>query len=183
MTILAVTITGRDKPGIISALTGAIFESGGNLEDASMTILEGEFAMILLACLKDVSSCVRLCKKLNVLERTMGLTISTRELKRRLIRGHKGAAGTKPWIISVSGKDRAGIVYRVSKLLARNRINITDLNSRIIGSGKGAGYALILEADLPQNERLQKRLLGSFKALERTIKMTIILTPLETTDL
>ena len=53
---LLMTITGKDQPGIIAAFTGAIFKCGGNLEDANMTILEGEFAMILLAEIGSASA-------------------------------------------------------------------------------------------------------------------------------
>lgn len=181
--VLAVTVTGKDRPGIISSLTGAIFQTGGNLEDASMTILEGEFAMILLACFKDARACLRICRKLNTLEQAKKLAITVKELKRQLVRGRRQAPGTGPCVISVFGKDRAGIVHRVSKLLASHGVNITDLDSRIIGSGRSAGYALILEADVPKDERSRSYLLKDFKDLQRALRVTIALRPLETTGL
>ena len=42
------TVIGQDRPGIISQVTGCLFQTGCNLEDVSMTILEGQFAMILI---------------------------------------------------------------------------------------------------------------------------------------
>ena len=47
------TVTGKDKPGIIARVTGVLFEAGANLEDVSMTILEGELAMILIVGCRD----------------------------------------------------------------------------------------------------------------------------------
>ena len=42
------TVIGKDRPGIVANVTEILFEYGCNLEDASMTILEGEFAMIVV---------------------------------------------------------------------------------------------------------------------------------------
>ena len=39
---------GKDRPGIVADLAELIFEHGCNLEDSSMTILGGEFAVLLL---------------------------------------------------------------------------------------------------------------------------------------
>ena len=164
--ILVVTVTGKDRPGIIAALTGALYGAGGNLEDASMTILEGEFAMIFLAALKSRLSQNKFSRVLNELEAKSGLTISIKEIKRRLVRGERHKRGTAAWTISVLGKDRAGIVYAISKLLADLKLNITDLNSKIIGTGKKTSYALALEVDIPgpptrlktQLAKLQKKL-------------------------
>ena len=45
---LAITVLGHDRPGIIAAVTSALAEHGGNLEDSSMTLLRGHFAMTLI---------------------------------------------------------------------------------------------------------------------------------------
>ncbi len=178
--MIAVTVVGKDKPGIISALTKALYQVGGNLEDASMTILEGEFAMIFLADLKTSKMREKLLNHLEKLEREAGLLVSTREIKYLLKRGQKHGSGTSSWIVSVSGKDRAGIVYRVAKLLADERLNITDLDSKILGRGKRAAYALILEVDIPRrNVFLIPKLKNKFSKLGKEIGVTIAFNPVE----
>jgi len=176
---IAITVVGKDRPGIIAALSGALYKAGGNLEDASMTILEGQFAMIFLAAVKNPSAHRALIRNLQKLEKDRGLIISIRQIKHRLVRGEKHLRGTMPWVISVLGKDRAGIVYHVSKTVADQDLNITDLNSKIIGSGDKTTYALILEVDIPRGERLLANLKRKFKALERKLKVTIKLNPLD----
>jgi len=52
-------------------------------------------------------------------------------------------------LISVYGSDQPGIVYRVTKALAESRVNITDLNTRLIGTKEEPVYVLMLEAILP----------------------------------
>jgi len=44
----AVSVFGRDRPGIVAAVTGVLAGAGCNLEDTSMTILRGHFAMMLV---------------------------------------------------------------------------------------------------------------------------------------
>lgn len=177
--ILAITATGKDRPGIIGALTGALYGAGGNLEDASMTILEGEFAMIFLAALPNASARQKCLKALRELERKLGLGIFAKEVMRPLVRGEKHSSGTAPWTISVLGKDRAGIVYSVSKLLADLKLNITDLNSKIIGSGKKTAYTLILEVDIPKKPRLVAQLKTRLKKLAKKLDVHISINALD----
>ena len=46
--IVAVTVLGDDRPGIVADLTTALAGLGGNLEDSTMTLLRGHFAMVVL---------------------------------------------------------------------------------------------------------------------------------------
>src|SRR3954454_17740512 len=48
MSLLAVTVLGHDRPGIVADTTAALAAIGGNLEDSTMTLLRGSFAMLLL---------------------------------------------------------------------------------------------------------------------------------------
>ena len=48
MSLPVVTVLGRDRPGIVADTTAALARLGGNLEDSTMTLLRGHFAMLLL---------------------------------------------------------------------------------------------------------------------------------------
>ncbi len=43
-----VTVIGKDKTGIISAVSGALAERNINIEDISQTVLQDNFVMIML---------------------------------------------------------------------------------------------------------------------------------------
>ena len=49
----AVTAVGADRPGIVAAVSGVLMEQGCNLEDTSMTILRGHFAVMLVLAAPD----------------------------------------------------------------------------------------------------------------------------------
>src|SRR4051812_27934624 len=44
----AVTALGNDKPGIVAAMGEALLSCDSNIDDSSMTILGGHFAMLLV---------------------------------------------------------------------------------------------------------------------------------------
>ena len=52
-------------------------------------------------------------------------------------------------MISVYGSDKPGIVYPVVKELGDRQINITDLNTKLVGSAQNPVYVMMIEAVLP----------------------------------
>ena len=49
----AVTAIGRDRPGIVAAISAALLELDGNIEDSQMSILRGHFAVMLIVKLPE----------------------------------------------------------------------------------------------------------------------------------
>ena len=47
------TAVGTDRPGIVAALTGALLDIGGNLEDVRAALLRGSFATVLAVAVPD----------------------------------------------------------------------------------------------------------------------------------
>ena len=55
-----VTVTGKDKKGIIAKVSAFLAERGVNIEDISQTLLQEYFAMITSFSFKKASVCVTL---------------------------------------------------------------------------------------------------------------------------
>ncbi len=53
-------------------------------------------------------------------------------------------------MISVYGSDKPGIVYRVTRELAERQVNVTDLNTKLVGSSQRPVYVMMIEAVLPE---------------------------------
>lgn len=177
---IALTAIGRDRPGIVAAVSRILFEHGCNIEDSSMTILRGEFAMILIILIPDRRGAGRLESAFRAMARRMKLFMSLEELPPapRARPGRRMGS----CIISVLGSDRPGIVYRVSTLLAGRGANITDLNTRLIGTEKNPVYAMVIEARTPP--RLDSGRLGAdLKKLARKMQVEITLKPLDVAEL
>jgi glycine cleavage system transcriptional repressor len=139
VSLLAVTVIGHDRPGIIAAVTAGLAELGLNLEDSSMTRLRGHFAMTLI-CAGERSS-AEVEAALAPIAADGSLLVSVREVPPE---PYPEAIG-EPYVLTVHGGDRPGIVSAVTRVLAQAGGNITDLTTRLTGDL----YVLVAEVDLP----------------------------------
>jgi glycine cleavage system transcriptional repressor len=180
---ILITVSGKDKPGIIAKVSGLLFARGCNLEDISMTLLEGQFAMMMTACLPSPLTWTRVPQDLDLLRSApWSLDCYMTELKGEAPRGEKHGKGSLPYMITAFGKDRTGIVYEVSRALAAMRVNITDLDSRILGKGAKTTYAMLLEVDLP-GPRVLPKLKAFLAKVSKKLKIEIQIKPLERVSL
>ena len=143
----AVTIISKDRPGIVADTTEVLFRLGCNIEDSSCTMLGGDFAMILIVSHDKPFAKAGLVDEFRLLQERTGLKIHVRTLQGDEICPMKEEG--ELCLISVYGSDQPGIVYRVTRALADRRVNITDLNTRLIGTVEEPVYVLMLEAILP----------------------------------
>ena len=71
-----VTVTGKDRKGIIAKISAFLSEQGANIEDISQTILGEYFAMIMIV---DVSEAKKelslLAKECNELGKQIGMSV------------------------------------------------------------------------------------------------------------
>jgi glycine cleavage system transcriptional repressor len=149
------TVVGPDRSGIIAKVTGVLFEKGCNLEDVSMTILEQQFAMIMVVCLGSNRK-EKIQQELDKVLRDWKLTSFWKDLDANKAKPKHADLAKVTYLITAIGRDRTGIVYEVSQILARYKLNINDLNSKILGQGSKALYAMALETDIPKKFSLKK---------------------------
>ena len=151
MSSIAITVIGNDRPGIVAAVTRALFDVGCNLEDISSTILRGHFSMTMISrCPPDVDPS-SLEERLTSVAAELGLVVTARPVEDT---GSDFAPPTH--MVAVYGADKPGIVYRVTDALARLGVNITDLNSRLIGEDGDPVYALQIEVQAPHGSDLDE---------------------------
>ena len=143
----AVTIISKDRPGIVADVSEVLFKLGCNIEDSSCTMLGGDFAMILVVSHEKPFTKAKLADEFKLLHERTGLQIHVRSLTEEEICPLKDEG--ELCLVSVYGSDQPGIVYRVTRALADRRVNITDLNTRLIGTKEEPVYVLMLEAILP----------------------------------
>lgn len=139
---ISIAAIGRDRPGIVAGVTRVLYEQSCNLADCSMTILSGQFAMIMLLEAPD---------SLTIEDLDEALRPACTELELSLLinqaRDEAGYSPGRPYVISLFGTDHPGIIYRVASELAQRQVNVTDLMSRIVGDGV---YTVVLDIDLPE---------------------------------
>ena len=141
----AVSVFGRDRPGIVAAVTRALADVGCNLEDTSMTILRGHFAMMLVVSGAAGTAPADLEARLAPVAGRLDLQVSVRVVADEVT---APASKGERWSAAVYGADRPGLVARVSEALAARDVNIVDLETRVIGEPDPV-YAMHFELQVP----------------------------------
>ena len=72
---------GSDGPGIVAAVSGALGEQGCNLEDSTMTILQGQFAILLVVTAPEGTGAAALEAALGPTAERFDLVVAVRPLK------------------------------------------------------------------------------------------------------
>jgi glycine cleavage system transcriptional repressor len=124
----ALSAIGPDRPGIVADLAELIYECDCNLEDSSMTVLGSEFAVLLLLTGEGEDIERRLSAACKRLEWEKRLTVFFRPLEAEPV-PYRVTTQAKPYVLQASGVDKAGIVARVARTLARHGVNITRMES------------------------------------------------------
>ncbi|MGK5679587.1 glycine cleavage system protein R [Actinoplanes sp. URMC 104] len=132
---LAITVIGPDRTGIVADVAEALAGVGANLTDSTMTRLRGHFTMTLICTGPSLSSAEAALGSLR------GVVTSVSSVAPEPDKSDGG----EPYVVSVHGADRLGIVAAVTRVVAAAGGNITDLSTRL----SGTLYVLIAEVDVP----------------------------------
>jgi glycine cleavage system transcriptional repressor len=151
MALLAITVLGHDRPGIIADVTAALAQRDANVEDSSMTLLRGHFAWTLIvgtdARVEQVAADLAFLSSDDLVVSVLPVSDEQRD---------DDGPGSS-FIVSVHGADRVGIVAAITGAIASYGGNVTDLQTRL----GGGLYVVIAEVDFAEpmdTDVLTKRL-------------------------
>jgi glycine cleavage system transcriptional repressor len=147
MTVSArVSVSCADHVGLVAAISGRLFDLGGNLGDTTFAVVGGsaEFFAIVefpdTTSLADVGSELRAVPDLADAVVSVTPTISPPEAS---------PASAVTHTITVFGGDRPGLVARLSEALADFRANIVRLEAERMPTSSGLAYAVRIAAHVP----------------------------------
>lgn len=119
---LVMTVIGNDRPGLVELVAGIVAGEGGNWLESRMCRLGGEFAGILRIEVPAEKEGT-LLKALKELD-TRGLNITIKSDEAGSDSGSRHFA-----TLEIIGQDRPGIVREISSALARQSVNVEELNT------------------------------------------------------
>jgi glycine cleavage system regulatory protein len=128
MASLILTVIGRDRPGLVRALSAAVAARGGSWLESRMVRLAGQFAGVVLVDAPDA-----LVDDLHGLE-SEGLRIVVQSGEAVTVIGQRLS-------LDIVGNDRPGIVRDVTQVLAACGVNIEELTTDV-ASGSFSGEPL-----------------------------------------
>src|SRR5881296_3758847 len=137
----ALSAIGRDRPGIVAAVTEALLAHTLNIEDSHATILRGHFTMMLVVEAPAGADLDALRADLDAVRDRLELeALALGEL----VELDPAAEAVPSHIVTVYGADHPGIVHAATSALAERGADITDLATKLAGEGEGRPlYALI----------------------------------------
>jgi glycine cleavage system transcriptional repressor len=176
---VVLTGVGRDRVGIVAELTDALFELGCNLLDSSMTLLRGEFAVILMVSLPESVTLDQLSQRLKSIQEKLGFALHQRLLSEEEL---KSSDNTDPiFVISVYGADKPGIVSGVTRKLAQLGVNITDVQTKRT-SEKQSIFIMVLEVTVPPSLSAE-RLTAELKSTATTLAVDLSVREVDVVEL
>lgn len=132
------TLVGEDRPGIVAAVTRALFDAGCHLGEASMIRLGGNFTIMLMV--RDARPAIGLEEALAPVAADLGLRCHIDPVSggphRHLVPNIQ---------VRVVGADRAGIVAEVTEALAATGFNILELESDVCGDPDQPVYIMHIQ--------------------------------------
>lgn len=120
---LVISAIGQDRKGLVSQLSSAIVENGANILDSRMTVLGGEFAILILIT-APWNALAKLEQQLPALGEGLGLSLIS---KRTTPTAQTEAA--IPYNVEAVAIDQPGIVKEIASFFSDQGINIYDLNT------------------------------------------------------
>ena len=126
-TPFVLTFIGRDKPGLVNAISQRVAACGGTWLESRLAHLAGEFAGILLVGVPE-ANVAGFAAALRDLEAT-GLRVTVE-------RGaaEEAPAGRRLFELDILGHERPGIVREVTEALTRLGVNIEEFSSGVEGA-------------------------------------------------
>lgn len=123
-THIVLTLTGKDRVGLVQEITELLFQVGGNVETSQMARLGGEFAILMLVSLPS--------DQLTKLEPEL-LSLSNQGYKLTTTQTEptppQSRAGWRGFQIVVEGADHEGIVHEVAQSLSKQGISIESMET------------------------------------------------------
>ncbi|MBD5539123.1 MAG: ACT domain-containing protein [Desulfovibrio sp.] len=138
---------GRDCPGVVAAVSRLFGDMGCNIEAMAQTMLSGAFAAIFVVSAPDSpgdeGACGADCLRLRLEEGLERAGVDLSVLVRPAIAEQWGAGlNCEPFVVTVDGPDRPGLIGGMSRVFGRHGVNIENLKA-ILGEG-GEGKALFV---------------------------------------
>ena len=134
---ILLSISGKDRAGIVRDVSEVLLGAQANIEDSSMAVLRGRFTMMLIVQLED-GGLSSLKASLAELEQRTGLTVQSQVI------GDDEAnhiPAEPDCVVTVSGADKAGIVFAVTDAMAELGVSVADVSTR----ARGDVYMMALE--------------------------------------
>lgn len=178
--IWSFSAVGQDRPGIVAALSKVLYDNDCNLSDSSMTILAGQFAVVLILETGPKTDSEALAKAIENLGREWHLQVKAGPLEQQAV--EDSGYGRATHLVSVYGADQIGLTWKVARAIAEHGYNVSDLTTKKI-EGSTPVYILLLEIEGNTDAVPVERLTSKLQELGKELGCSVTVKPVESSDL
>ncbi|WP_051340799.1 glycine cleavage system protein R [Azospirillum halopraeferens] len=141
---------GPDRVGLVSAITGTLFDNGVNLRDASFTVL-GRGAEFTAVC--ELPGTLDLAALQEDLADLPELADAQVRVTAFAFDPAPGPLGRVTHRVEVSGGDQPGLIARMSEIFTQFDANIVRLDAQTLPEPDGERYAIRFAVSIPEERR------------------------------
>jgi glycine cleavage system transcriptional repressor len=142
-----VSIIGPDRVGLVSAISGRLFDLGANLGDTAFAVLGGGAEFTAICEFSAEMDLETLERELEALPELDGAEIN---VSRFDLAATHPASETITHMITVSGGDSPGLMARLCEVFVQFNANIVRLNSERVPGGNGNQYVITTAVAIPK---------------------------------
>ena len=147
---LVISTLGSDRPGIANAISQLVTETHCNIDDSRMTVLGGEFAVLML-----VSGAK---ENIDALDHNLPAIAKTLELTTFTKRTNTKAAeySERPYTVQVVALDNQGIIHEIANFFSKQGINIENMDTETYAAPHTGSpmFSLSMTVNLSENVQI-----------------------------
>lgn len=141
-----VSIIGPDRVGLVSAITGRLFDLGADLGDTAFAVLGGGAEFTAICEFSTEMDLETLERELEALPELDGAEVNVSRFE---LASMHPASETITHMITVSGGDSPGLMARLCEVFGQFNANIVRLNSERVPGGDGNQYVITTAVAIP----------------------------------
>jgi len=168
---------GSNRAGVVSEISEVLYQAGCNIENSFMTLLGEHFSLMMHLSLPADEAYQELQQQCDVLQTGKDFAVHLFPLRKGDLEQSRKARVQPHYDIRVRGTDKAAIVYRTSRLLASQGINILQMDTKVERNFPNTSpqFSMRIEIEVPQ-EVDGRALRRDLEALAEDLQESITLT-------
>lgn len=143
---ILVSVIGPDRIGMVAALTGRLFDLGGNFADTTFAVLGEGAEFTAVVEFPQETDPAAMQADLCTIEELKGADVTVSAFKLGTVHGPLGRLTHR---IVVSGGDRPGLIATLSEEFGEFGANIVRLNSERVPGSNGDDYIVTFGVSIP----------------------------------
>lgn len=142
------TFHGRNRPGILAALTTALAELGADMTEASETVVGGYFSILISAEFPEHRTADVIEQHLTDVGRSYEMTVGLRSVDHEEPTCRE--LDSVRYFLTIGGRDTPGILRSIAATLANESVDILDFYG-IRQPGDANKFTMLMELSIPSS--------------------------------